>query len=408
MANPNNYEYNFEIETILTQFVSTIDGAIVMRYNKNSETGERSLDSTIKPQYIFGTKTRAILDRVNKAKNYTLPAVLINISSIQLDKERLQSKHTQIIHSSDQILYAYSRPTPITISAKCTILVKFISDLYQIGAKLMTQFQPYVTYSWYVPHNNIKKSEFEELKNKIEWDGSFNITKNETLRETDEEIFKGEANFTIDGWLFPNMKDQFCNVIYDIGTTTLVESDLLGRIEGGIPIHNPLVDYITEHGDIDFYKNPREFANGHPRIVNVFQTVASDTKPVYFRVDKDRNYPLNFSRKTQLTLDGYNFNYVKAMLVPTEHYRRKIKGTEVSENYKNANLFPNRDTISKKESIITGYELPIINQTQNHVTIGFDGIEFSGNFDVVIYDNIDYDSVLDCIGAPLTSKSTSK
>ena len=405
MANPDNYEYNFEIETILTQFVSTIDGAVVMRYNKNSETGERTLDSTIKPQYIFGTKARAIFDRVNKAKNYTLPAVLINVSSIRLDKERLQAKHTKLMHSSDQILYAYSRPTPITISVKCTILVKFISDLYQIGAKLMTQFQPYVTYSWYVPHNNIKKSEFEELKNKIEWDGNFNITKNETLKDTDEEIYKGEANFTIDGWLFPNMKDIFCNVIYDIGTTTLVENDLLERIEGGIPVHNPLVDYMIEHGEIDSYKNPREFANGHPRIVNVFQTVASSTKPVYFRMDKERNFPFNFNKDTKLTLDGYNFNYIKAMLVPVIQEGLKPNDKRITEDYKNANLFPNRDTVAKKNSIISGYELPVISQSQNKVTIGFDGIDFSGKFDVVIYDNIDYDSVMDCIGVHLTTGS---
>lgn len=73
------YEYNFEIETILQQFISIIDNAIVMRYSVNKETNNRELDEVIKPGYILGTKQRVMLDIINKAKNYELPIVIINL-----------------------------------------------------------------------------------------------------------------------------------------------------------------------------------------------------------------------------------------------------------------------------------------------------------------------------------------
>lgn len=35
------YNYNFEIESILTQFVALLNKCVVYRYDKNKETGER-------------------------------------------------------------------------------------------------------------------------------------------------------------------------------------------------------------------------------------------------------------------------------------------------------------------------------------------------------------------------------
>lgn len=86
------YEYQFEIETILQQFLAIVDNAIVMRYDKNHDTGERTLVNMIKPQYVFGTKARVLMQLVNKAKNYTLPLIVVSLKSIKADKERLADK----------------------------------------------------------------------------------------------------------------------------------------------------------------------------------------------------------------------------------------------------------------------------------------------------------------------------
>lgn len=45
----------------MQQFLAIVDNAIVMRYDKNHDTGERTLVNTIKPQYVFGTKARVLL-----------------------------------------------------------------------------------------------------------------------------------------------------------------------------------------------------------------------------------------------------------------------------------------------------------------------------------------------------------
>lgn len=90
MSQPfKQYEYQFEIESILQQFLAVIDNAIVMRYDKNHETGERTLTNMIKPQYIFGLKSRVLQAIANKSKNYVLPAICISLKGIKADTDRL-------------------------------------------------------------------------------------------------------------------------------------------------------------------------------------------------------------------------------------------------------------------------------------------------------------------------------
>ncbi len=96
MLYSNNYEYNFEIETILQQFIAIIDNAMVMRYSVDKESGDRKLDEVIKPGYILGTKQRVMLDIINKAKNYELPVVIVSIGGISFNKDRIAAKN-QII-----------------------------------------------------------------------------------------------------------------------------------------------------------------------------------------------------------------------------------------------------------------------------------------------------------------------
>ena len=65
-----NYEYGFEIEDILKQFLALIDKSIVMRYEKVEN--ERRLVQTITPFYKFTTKNRVLLMSLNSSKNFYL------------------------------------------------------------------------------------------------------------------------------------------------------------------------------------------------------------------------------------------------------------------------------------------------------------------------------------------------
>lgn len=147
------YEYQFEIESILQQFLAVIDNAIVMRYDKNHDTGVRTLVNMIKPQYVFGMKSRVLTATVNKSKNYTLPVVCLSIKSIKADKERLTDKSSIVSRWYDGQLEGFEKPTPITITVNMTLIAKYVSDLYQLIGKFMTSFRPYRVYSWLVPAN---------------------------------------------------------------------------------------------------------------------------------------------------------------------------------------------------------------------------------------------------------------
>jgi hypothetical protein len=79
-----NYEYGFEIEDILKQFLALIDKSIVMRYEKVEN--ERRLVQTITPFYKFTTKNRVLLMSLNSAKNFPLPCIAIEVTGIKADK----------------------------------------------------------------------------------------------------------------------------------------------------------------------------------------------------------------------------------------------------------------------------------------------------------------------------------
>jgi hypothetical protein len=139
VLNSKPYEYNFEIETMLQQFIAIIDNAIVMRYSVNKENDTRELNEIIKPGYILGTKQRVMLDIINKAKNYELPVVIISLNGISFVKERQAAKNRDITTLVD-LESSYARPTPISIKVEVTIMTKYMTDLYQIYGKLATQF----------------------------------------------------------------------------------------------------------------------------------------------------------------------------------------------------------------------------------------------------------------------------
>ena len=59
-------------------------------------------------------------------------------------------------------------------------------------------------------------------------------------------------NFDIEGWIFPNHKTCQNDIIFDVGTTELVTSELESRLDGLSNINAPLT---SVHGSN--YKNPR-------------------------------------------------------------------------------------------------------------------------------------------------------
>lgn len=389
MLNSRSYEYNFEIETILQQFIAIIDNAIVMRYSKNSETGERELEEVIKPGYILGTKQRVMLDIINKAKNYELPVVIITLSGISFVKERQTGNNRDFNIQTKNVISSYARPTPISIKVEVTIMTKYMTDLYQIYGKLATQFQPALAFSWFVPQ--ISSTNWVELRNKIEWDGELSLDVRTEAKNSDEDKFTGKMNFTIDGWLFPTMNECSKNIIYDIGTTVVPSEETLSRIYDEIGAFRPLVYSVLKGEDWKKYNNPREFATAHPTITSLYYSSSQGSKEFNLIIDKFRAEKYKLSKNTLLTINGYNFKDAKVLLIP-QRLRDSVKGVEyyVKEYTEQLHPFPN--SLQEKESVVKGYLLNIRKQTENQIVVDFkEPLSISGNFDIAVLNEVDYD-----------------
>ena len=396
MLNQETYEYGFEIESILKQFTALIDKAIILRYEKVEN--ERRLVQTIQPTYKFATKSRTLLMLLNGAKNFTLPCVVIEVKSIKADKERLASKQTMISRFNDGLLEGYKYPTPITLTVSVNIVTKYKSDLFQIYGNLASQFQPECFISWVVP-TNIGIQRIEELRNKVEWDFSLDIDSKETLKESDEDRFTGKMNFTIQGWIFHNHRQCQGRPILDIGTTSLVTNELEKRMDGLINEAAPLT---SVYGEV--YKNPRQFATSHVRILKAYTTIniGNGNKEYFFRIGKNdyNEFKLNSDRNYVITFDGYNFANAEAMLVPKNKHKLKLTNFDFNENSK---VNPKIGEDKAKKQTIKGYPLEVVSKSQNTLKIKLPKIDYDGDFDIILYDIIDYDTFENAEGFCLKS-----
>lgn len=391
MLSANTYEYNFEIETILQQFIAIIDNAMVMRYSVDKEKGTRKLDEVVKPGYILGTKQRVMLDIINKAKNYELPVVIVSMSGISFVKERQASKNQVINVHTASLDTSYARPTPISMKVEVTIMTKYMTDLYQIYGKLATQFQPAVAYSWFVPQTI--NGNWQELRNKIEWDGELNLDVRTESKNSDEDKFTGKMGFTIDGWLFPTMNRCDSSIIYNIGTSVVPNEDTLSRIYDEISLFSPLVYSVLKGEEWDKYNNPRQFASSQPLITAAYigmSGIAKDGSQCYFIMDKERAKSVRVMPNSKLTLSGYNLKDVKVLAIPTNS--KNISGAEFYKEQYNGDIHPFPNTLEQKPANISGYLLNIVKQSDNQLTVDFKApLSIRGEFDIAVVNTIDYD-----------------
>lgn len=396
------YTYGFEIESILKQFFALIDKSIVLRYEKVEN--ERRLVQTITPFYKFATKSRVLLMLLNGAKNFALPCVVVQVTGISADKDRLAAKNNMISRYNNGLTQGYKRPTPITISVTVNIITKYKTDLFQIYGKLCSQFQPQCFISWMVPTNSGIKG-VEELRNKVQWDLNIDIDSKQSLKEQEQDRFTGKMSFKIQGWMFHNPRQCQGASILDIGTTTLVSNELENRIDGMIDHAAPLT---SKYGSV--YKNPRQWATSHIRILKGYVTTKLGGKDYYFRISdgKYNDYKLNAMdedpisgvakpRQYNLVFDGYNMSRANALLVP----KKSFKGKQQTINYNdlpNSKVSPKIGQSQQKPLSIKGIPLQVLYQDNNTLKVKLPHLSYDGNFDIIVYDEIDYDTFYNAEG----------
>lgn len=391
------YSYSHEIETILTQFIALIDKCIVHRYEKNPKTFERTITSTVYPKYSFGSKSRVLYFLENKAKNITYPVVVISISSIKMDNERLMDKWKDIYRKVDNnTIEIYSKPVPLEITLKVSIISTMQTDLYQIFGHIATKFQPSQFYSWCVP--GTRENNYEEQRNKVTWDGSFNIETKDKLQESDEEIYRGDMNFTVEGWLYPAPKENSGEFITDIGTTLTTSPDTYYRTTNECGEYLPFVI----GNDTPPSLNPREWANNHPRIMLAYLIKAikgeNDFNEYSFGVNELSHNVFDHNKEYILEMHGYNLSEISVLLLPDG----EMSGLETHQ-FNVDDMFPKLGTKDPKNTVIKGKSLEIIEQGDNMVRFKLPQIEYTGRFDIAVCSKADYDSLNNAKGFKLTA-----
>lgn len=68
------------------------------------------------------------------------------------------------------------------------------------------------------------------------------------------------------------------------------------------------------------------------------------------------------------------------------------------EYNENGKIFPKIDESVKKSGIIKGIETKVISQSQNTLVVELPQLDYVGDFDIILYDEIDYDTFYNAEG----------
>lgn len=198
-----NQAYHFEIEDLITQFITAFDDCIIKRF-----AGNRTSKDQISVRYVYAPKQRVIYDIVNAGKNLTLPAVSISIASITRDASRVFNKLDGFHYPSTTVASpaAFSNlvgsPVPVNVAVNMSIIAKYQADIEQIISNFAAYSNPYIVLVWKIPAA-FNLSQTYEIRSEVEWSGSIALNYPGDMAATDKYRLTADTSFTIKGWLFP-------------------------------------------------------------------------------------------------------------------------------------------------------------------------------------------------------------
>lgn len=198
-----NQAYHFEIDDLITQFITAFDDCVIKRFNGNREKKDQ-----ISVRYVYAPKQRVVYDIVNAGKNLTLPVVAINITSITRDASRVFNKLDGFYYPSTTKAApaAFSNhvgsPVPINISLNMSIIAKYQTDIEQIISNFAAYSNPYIVLVWKIPAD-FNLTNTYEIRTEVEWNGNIALNYPGDIAATDKYRLTADTSFTIKGWIFP-------------------------------------------------------------------------------------------------------------------------------------------------------------------------------------------------------------
>ena len=231
-----NYTFNFEVETMINQFMAAMDDVIVKRYNKDREP-----QSQLRARFVYAPKQRVLADLLDKAQNLQLPVVAVYIGGLSRDPSRVFNKivgsHRAPIDPtfSRKIL----QPVPIDLNINLTILTRYQKDMDQIITNFVPYFDPYIVISWRTP-----AVPEQEIRSVVNWSGNIGLTYPTDINSTVVARVQADTQFTIKGWMFKAEPKPDANIFNTFST------------------FNSLMDLSLEKNE---YVTERITLSGHPQ-----------------------------------------------------------------------------------------------------------------------------------------------
>lgn len=207
-----NYTFDFEIETMITQFIAAMDDIVIKRFDKY-----KNPQDSIKVRFVYSPKQRVLLDLLDKAQNIQLPVVAVSVGGISRDINRvfnkLQGSYLPNDLLTDGRIQKLYQPVPIDLLLNLSILTRYQKDMDQIITNFVPYFDPYIIISWRTP-----SMPDQEIRSVVNWSGNINLTYPQDINGSTVARVAAETQFTIKGWLFKAQTGKSDALIFKVNT----------------------------------------------------------------------------------------------------------------------------------------------------------------------------------------------
>lgn len=193
------YNYNFEIYTLLMNFMAAFDDVRIKRFN-----GEHFEKEVIKVPITFSPKSSILADLISKTDTVRLPIMAVRKLAERRSKDRVKNKLEDINYKNSDGTYVTLRAVPWDIDVELTILAKYQEDVDQIVQNFAMQCTPYIPVSWQEPKSG------REIRSHIMWSGEISYElpgDNQTPKDFPFRV-TATTKFTIEGWLYQTVLEN--------------------------------------------------------------------------------------------------------------------------------------------------------------------------------------------------------
>lgn len=329
-----DYNYNFEIRTLLTHFSSTLNDVKIKRFD-----GKKFEKEVIKVPLTYAPKSHILNDIIGLTDTIRFPIMAVEITSQSRDNERIKNKIDDIVYKNIDGTFVNAKAIPWNIDLQMTILTKFQEDMDQIVQNFATFFNPYIVISWQEPKSG------RELRTEILWKGDVSLDYPGKEQGPDKPAYRITAttNFTLKGYIFStNSKND--------SPICLINTDY----------------HFSDKFYCDYSELLTSFSSGTTESYSITGRPLVRYVSPYFIVE---------GRTPNIKIDGYSFGSVNAVF---------LSGS-------NENMYPL--TTYRPFSALSefmGYPVETFKKTDNSITFNLPPASADGFLDIILVNSCGY------------------